>query len=56
MAQANPNNSTTAFVVPSRRLFLSQAAGLAAGGTALALATITPPMPAVGRRYCTQVH
>jgi hypothetical protein len=28
--------------IPSRRLFLSQAAGLAAGGTALALATVTP--------------
>jgi hypothetical protein len=42
MAQANPNNSTTALVVPSRRRFLSQAAGLAAGGTALALATVTP--------------
>jgi hypothetical protein len=42
MAQANSNNSITAAAVPSRRLFLSQAAGLAAGGTALALATVTP--------------
>jgi hypothetical protein len=37
MAQANPNHSTS-----TRRGFLSSAAGLAAGGTALALATVTP--------------
>src|SRR6202171_1457885 len=39
MAQADSKNSTTAPAVPSRRLFLSQAAGMAAGGTVLALAT-----------------
>ena len=42
MAQADFNNSTTAPVDPTRRHFLSQAAGVAAGGTVLALATITP--------------
>jgi hypothetical protein len=36
MAQADFKNSITALVIPSRRLFLSQAAGLAAGVTALA--------------------
>src|SRR5712664_2758638 len=42
MAQADSNNSTTALAVPSRRLFLSHAAGLAAGGTVLALAVVSP--------------
>ena len=46
---AKPNNSTTnsitAPAVSTRRHFLSQAAGVAAGGTVLALATI-PPVPA----------
>jgi len=37
MAQANSNNSITASVDPTRRRFLSQAAGVAAGGTVLAL-------------------
>jgi hypothetical protein len=45
MAQADSDNSTTMPVVQSRRRFLSQAAGVAAGGTVLALATI-PPAPA----------
>jgi hypothetical protein len=47
MAQATSNNSITAPVVSTRRRFLSNAAGVAAGGAALALATI-PPAPAVG--------
>jgi hypothetical protein len=38
MAQANSNNSTPAPLDSTRRGFLSRAAGLAAGGTALALA------------------
>jgi hypothetical protein len=42
MAQADSNISTPAFVDPTRRRFLSQAAGVAAGGTVLALATIPP--------------
>jgi hypothetical protein len=42
MAQANPDNSTTMPVVSTRRRFLSQAAGVAAGGSILALATIPP--------------
>ena len=42
MAQADSNISTTAPVDSTRRRFLSQAAGVAAGGTVLALATITP--------------
>jgi hypothetical protein len=46
MAQADSNISTPAFVDPTRRRFLSQAAGVAAGGTVLALATI-PPAPAM---------
>jgi hypothetical protein len=46
MAQVNSENSTDAPVVQSRRRFLSQAAGVAAGGTVLALATI-PPVSAV---------
>jgi hypothetical protein len=41
MAQADSMNSTTAGAVSSRRRFLSQAAGVAAGGTALALATVS---------------
>jgi hypothetical protein len=45
MAQATSNNSITAPVDPTRRGFLSQAAGVAAGGTVLALAAI-PPTPA----------
>ena len=47
MAQANINNSTSMPVDQTRRRFLSRAAGVAAGGAALALATI-PPAPAVG--------
>jgi hypothetical protein len=42
MAQADSKNSITAPIVSTRRRFLSQAAGLAAGGTVLALATVTP--------------
>jgi hypothetical protein len=34
MAQADSNINIPAFIVPTRRSFLSQAAGLAAGGTA----------------------
>jgi hypothetical protein len=45
MAQADSQNSTIASVAPSRRSFLSQAAGVAAGGAVLALAT-TPPLSA----------
>jgi hypothetical protein len=44
MAQSDSKNST-APVVPTRRCFLSTAAGVAAGGAALALAT-TPPASA----------
>jgi hypothetical protein len=40
MAQANPDNSTPMAVDSTRRRFLSQAAGVAAGGTALALASL----------------
>ena len=47
MAQADSNISILASVDPTRRRFLSNAAGVAAGGTALALVTI-PPGPAVG--------
>jgi hypothetical protein len=46
MAQATSNNSITAPVDPTRRGFLSQAAGVAAGGTVLALATIPPALAA----------
>jgi hypothetical protein len=46
MAQVNSENSTTMPVVQSRRRFLSHAAGVAAGGAVLALATI-PPASAV---------
>jgi hypothetical protein len=47
MAQATSDNSITAPVVSTRRRFLSQAAGVAAGGTALALATIPPALSAI---------
>jgi hypothetical protein len=40
MAQADSNSSTITSVDPTRRRFLSQTAGAAAGGTVLALATI----------------
>src|SRR5258708_30670117 len=46
MAEVNSENSTAVPAVSTRRRFLSQAAGVAAGGTALALATI-PPAAAV---------
>jgi hypothetical protein len=42
-----PTNTSAIQAQSSRRTFLAQAAGVAAGGTALALATI-PPEPAVG--------
>jgi hypothetical protein len=42
MAQANSNNSITASVDPTRRRFLSNAAGVATGGAVLALATSQP--------------
>jgi hypothetical protein len=42
MSQANSENSTAMPVVQSRRRFLSQAAGVAAGGAVLALAAIPP--------------
>ena len=41
MPQANFDNSTTMPAVSTRRRFLSQAAGAAAGGTALALAAVS---------------
>jgi hypothetical protein len=40
MAQVDSENSIAMPVAPTRRRFLSQAAGVAAGGTVLALATI----------------
>jgi hypothetical protein len=46
MAQADSKNSTTAPVDQTRRGFLSNAAGVAAGGTLLAMAT-THPAPAI---------
>jgi hypothetical protein len=46
MPKANSDNSTSMPAVSTRRRFLSQAAGVAAGGTVLALATI-PPASAV---------
>jgi hypothetical protein len=49
MAQADSKNSIIAPIVPTRRRFLSQAAGAAAGGAVLALATI-PPASAVAAR------
>jgi hypothetical protein len=42
MAQVNSENSTSMPVVQSRRRFLSHTAGVAAGRTVLALATIPP--------------
>jgi hypothetical protein len=50
MAQADSKNSITAPVVSTRRSFLSNAAGLAAVGTALALATIKPAPVAAAPR------
>jgi hypothetical protein len=46
MAQVDSENNTVMPVVQSRRRFLSQSAGMAAGGAVLALATI-PPAPAI---------
>jgi hypothetical protein len=46
MAQVNSENSTSMPVVSTRRRFLSQTAGVAAGGAVLALAAI-PPAPAL---------
>ena len=46
MAQADSNISILASVDPTRRRFLSNAAGVAAGGTVLAMAT-THPAPAI---------
>ena len=45
MAQVDSENSTALPADPTRRRFLSNAAGVAAGGAVLALATI-PPAPA----------
>ena len=42
MAQVDSENNTVMPAVQSRRRFLSQAAGVAAGGTVLALAMIPP--------------
>jgi hypothetical protein len=42
MAQTDSHNITVAPIAPTRRRFLSQAAGVAAGGTVFALATIPP--------------
>src|SRR5437879_1843917 len=42
MSQADSTNSTPMPAVATRRRFLSQAAGVAAGGTVLALAAIQP--------------
>jgi hypothetical protein len=42
MAQADSKNSMVTSAAPTRRRFLSQAAGVAAGGAALALATTAP--------------
>jgi hypothetical protein len=50
MAQADFKNSITAPAVSRRRRFLSQAAGVAAGGTVLALATISPASAAAAPR------
>jgi hypothetical protein len=50
LAQANSNNSTTESAISTRRRFLSQAAGVAAGGTVLALATIPPVARAAAPR------
>jgi len=42
MAQVNSENTTSTAIDQTRRRFLTQAAGVAAGGAALALATIPP--------------
>lgn len=47
MTQADTNITTPAPAVSTRRRFLSRAAGVAAGGTVLALATIPPAVAAV---------
>jgi hypothetical protein len=47
MAQANTNNSTPMPVDQTRRRFLSRAAGVAAGGTVMAMATIPAASAAV---------
>jgi hypothetical protein len=47
MAQVDSENTTAMPVVSTRRRFLSQAAGVAAGGTVLALATIPPALSAI---------
>jgi hypothetical protein len=46
MAQVDSKNTTAAPVDQTRRRFLSQAAGVAAGSAALALATIPPALAA----------
>jgi hypothetical protein len=46
MAQVNSENSTAMPAVSTRRRFLSQAAGVAAGGAVLALGTIPPTLAA----------
>jgi hypothetical protein len=50
MAQANTDNSTSMPVDQTRRSFLAQAAGVAAGSAALALATIPPTQAAAAQR------
>jgi len=47
MAQVNSENSTSMPVDQTRRRFLSQAAGVAAGSAALAMATIPPALATV---------
>ncbi len=47
MAQVDSENSIAMPAAPTRRHFLSTAVGVAAGGAALALATI-PPASAAG--------
>jgi hypothetical protein len=42
MARADSNDNISTSVTPTRRRFLSTAAGVAAGGAVLAMATITP--------------
>jgi hypothetical protein len=49
MAQVDSENSTAMPVVSTRRRFLSNAAGIAAGGTLLALAI--PPVPAAAAAF-----
>jgi hypothetical protein len=46
MAQVDSNNTIAAPVDQTRRRFLSQTAGVAAGGAVLALATIPPALAA----------